>query len=77
MSTEDRIQKLEQEFQKWERESIEKLTTLQVQMLNISAQLQTFVTINRYRPTEFIAFGLAGGVLLTVLGAVLAKTLGL
>lgn len=77
MSTEDRIQKLEQEFQKWERDSIGTLTTLQVQMANISAQLQTFVSQHQFAPVKLIAYGLAGGVLLTVLGAILAKTLGI
>ncbi len=77
MSTEDRIQRLEQEFQKWERDSIEKLITLQVQMINISAQLQTFVSQHQFAPVKLIAYGLAGGVLLTVLGAILAKSLGI
>ena len=77
MSTEDRIHRLEQEFQKWERDSIEKLTTLQVQMVNMSAQLQTFVSQHQFAPVRLIAYGLAGGVLLTVLGAVLAKSLGI
>jgi hypothetical protein len=77
MSTEDRIQRLEQEFQKWERDSIEKLITLQVQMVNISAQLQTFVSQHQFAPVKLIAYGLAGGVLLTVLGAILAKSLGI
>lgn len=77
MSTEDRISRLEQEFQKWARDSIEKQTTLQVQMGNISAQLQTFVSQHQFAPVKLIAYGLAGGVLLTVLGAILAKTLGI
>lgn len=77
MSTEERIQRLEQEFQKWERDSIGTLTTLQVQMANISAQLQTFVSQHQFAPVKLIAYGLAGGVLLTVLGAILAKTLGI
>jgi hypothetical protein len=77
MNADDRIQRLEQEFQKWERDSIEKLITLQVQMVNISAQLQTFVSQHQFAPVKLIAYGLAGGVLLTVLGAILAKSLGI
>lgn len=84
----DRIERLEKEFLEcrenvgnkmliMERDSIEKLTTLQVQMANMSAQFQTFVTQHQFTPVRLIAYGLAGGVLLTVLGAVLAKTLGI
>lgn len=88
MDTAQRFEKLEKEFLEcrenvgnkmltMERDSIEKLTTLQVQMANISVQLQTFVSQHQFAPVKLIAYGLAGGVLLTVLGAVIAKTVGI
>jgi len=88
MSEQDRLDKLELEFREcrenvgnkmltMERDSIEKLVTLQVQTANISAQLQTFVSQHQFAPVKLIAYGLAGGVLMTVLGAVLAKTMNL
>jgi hypothetical protein len=88
MNEQDRIDILEKEFREcrenvgnkmlsMERDSIEKLVTLQVQTANIYAQLQTFVSQQQFAPVKLIAYGLAGGVLMTVLGAVLAKTLDL
>jgi len=88
MNEQDRIDILEKEFREcrenvgnkmlsMERDSIEKLVTLQVQTANIYAQLQTFVSQHQFAPVKLIAYGLAGGVLMTVLGAVLAKTLDL
>lgn len=56
--------------------SVEKLTRLETQMIAIAASLSTFVTASRFRPVELIAFGLAGGVMTTALGVVLAKSLG-
>lgn len=88
MDANDRIDRLEREFSEcrenvgnkmliMERDSIEKLTTLQVQAANISAQLQTFVSQHQFAPVKLIAYGLAAGVLATVLGAIMAKMLDL
>ena len=54
----------------------EKLTRLETQMIAVLAAMGTFVTATRFRPVELIAFGLAGGVLTTSLGLVLARSLG-
>lgn len=35
--------------------------------------LQDYVTKDRYKPVELIAYGLVGGVVITVLGALLAQ----
>jgi hypothetical protein len=90
MSTESdrRIHELEQEFREcrdtvgnrmlvMEKESIEKLTRLETQMAAIAASLSTFVHQHQFAPVKLIAYGLAGGVLTTFLGAVLAKLLGI
>lgn len=86
--TDRRIQELEKEFREckdnvggrmlvMEKESIEKLTRLETQMVAIAASLSTFVSQHQFAPVKLITFGLAGGVLTTFLGAVLAKLLGL
>lgn len=54
----------------------EKLTRLETQMAAVLVAMGTFVTSTRFRPVELIAFGLAGGVLTTSLGLVLARSLG-
>jgi len=54
----------------------EKLTRLETQMATVIAGMGKFVTATRFRPVELIAFGLAGGVLTTSLGIVLAKSFG-
>jgi hypothetical protein len=84
---ERKIDELEKEFREckdtvgtrmlaMERESIEKLTRLETQMTAIMLSLSTFVSQSRFRPVELIAFGLAGGALMTLLGAIMAKLLG-
>jgi hypothetical protein len=60
-----------------ELESMEKLTRLETQVSLISSSLVTFVSQHQFAPVKLIAYGLAGGVLMTVLGAVLAKSIGL
>lgn len=83
---EEKVIALEQEFREC-RENIgekvvrlelgnaEKLTRLETQLLSISLSLTTFVNHHQFAPVKLIAYGLAGGVLTTVLGAVLAKVL--
>lgn len=88
MSVEEKLNNLEREVHEcrenvgnkmlmMERDSIEKLTKLQVEVVNISAQLQTFVNQYQFAPVKLIAYGLAGGVLMTVLGAIMSKLIGL
>lgn len=69
-STDNRITQLE-------RGSIEKLTRLETQMIAVSLSLSSFVHHHQFAPVKLIAYGLAGGVLTTFLGAVMAKMLGL
>lgn len=83
-----RIHNLEQEFKEcrenvggrmlsMEKDSIEKLTRMETQMAAIAVSLSTFVSQHQFAPVKLIAYGLAGGVLTTFLGAVLAKLLGI
>lgn len=65
----DRIMKLEVG-------NAEKLTRLETQMKAVVEMMATFVTASRFRPVELIAFGLAGGVMTTALGLVLARAFG-
>jgi hypothetical protein len=56
-----------------ERETLTKLIRLETQMQSVSAALATFVNHSQFAPVKLIAYGLAAGVLTTVLGAVLSK----
>lgn len=60
-----------------DRVSVEKLTRLETQMLSVSLSLTSFVHHHQFAPVKLIAYGLAGGVLTTFLGAIMAKSLGL
>lgn len=60
-----------------ERQSIEKLTRLETQVSGIGSSLSTFVSQHQFAPVRLIAYGLAGGVLTTVLAAVVLKVLGI
>jgi hypothetical protein len=60
-----------------EKDSIEKLTRLEVETSNISSRLASFVSQHEFAPVKLITYGIAAGVGMTVLGAVLAKSLGL
>jgi hypothetical protein len=86
MSIESRVDGLEKEFHEcrenvgnkmliMERDSIEKLTRLEVQMSSISSSLSTFVSQHQFEPVKLISYGLAAGVLMTVLGAILMKVI--
>lgn len=59
-----------------EVENAQKLTRLETQMITVVATMSSFVTSSRFRPVELIAFGLAGGVMTTALGMVLARAFG-
>lgn len=88
MDAEHRMDKLEEEIDTCktnlggkltdlERDLMVKLTRQETQILAMSATLLTFVNHSQFKPVMLIAYGLAGGVLMTVLGALLAKLLGL
>jgi len=51
---------------------VERTTNMQGQIKGLR---DTMVTKDSFKPVQLIAYGLAGGVLLTVLGAILATSL--
>lgn len=84
MSVETRLENLERDFQEckqdvglkllaMERDSIEKLTRLEVQGANTATLISTFVSQHQFAPVKLIAYGLAAGVMTTVLGAIMAS----
>ena len=88
MNLEQRVDRLEEDLGKCktdvggkvidlEKEALVRMTRLETQMIAMSAALLTFVNHSQFKPVMLIAYGLAGGVLTTVLGAVLAKVLHL
>ena len=52
---------------------VSKLIKLETQMEATLRTMMEYVTKAQFEPVRLIAYGLAGGILLTVLGAVLAK----
>ena len=52
-----------------------KLIKLETQMEATLKTMMEFVTKSQFEPVKLITYGLAGGILITVLGAVLARVL--
>lgn len=61
---------------KLEIANADKLGRIETQLDTVIGAMSTFVTLSRFRPVELIALGLAGGVMTTALGMVLAKAFG-
>ena len=51
-------------------------TAMKKDIQSIQRAIEKLVERNEFMPVKLIAFGLAGGVLMTVLGIVLSKVLG-
>jgi len=49
-----------------------KLNTQEVTCLRIEADIKKLVTVDRFSPVAYIAYGLAAGILTSALGAVLS-----
>jgi len=60
-------------LQKMERDFLTRLVKLDTQMDHLIETLKTFVNHSQFEPVRLIAYGLAAGVLTTVLGAVMMK----
>lgn len=71
MDIERRLIKLEDESFKTEREGLTRLIRLETQMEHLVETIKTFVNHSQFEPVRLIAYGLAGGVLITVLSAAL------
>lgn len=75
-----RIDKLEDSIKegvKIEQETLVRLTRLETNMEYLTQTIKTFVNHSQFEPVRLIAYGLATGVLTTVLGTVMLKMVGL
>jgi len=70
---EDAIGEHQQLTHDMDRDTIVKLVKLDTQMEHLINTLKTFVNHSQFEPVRLIAYGLAAGVLTTVLGAVMMK----
>lgn len=68
-------QELEQELLKIDRSVLVQITELKTDVKNLKEVIATLVTKERFTPVAYIAYGLAGGVLTTFLGAVIAQVI--
>jgi wobble nucleotide-excising tRNase len=59
-----------------ESEIKQDMTSVKKDIQSIQKSIEKLVERNEFMPVKLIAFGLAGGVLMTVLGIVLSKVLG-
>jgi len=70
----DRLDKIEDNVKEGltlEREGLIRLTRLEVQVQHLTEAIKTFVNHSQFEPVRLIAYGLAAGVLISVLSAVL------
>lgn len=65
------IQKLDTDVRNLQQQYIRMDTNVAAMLLAI----EKLVTIERFNPVQYIAYGLAGGVMTTVLGAILSLVL--
>jgi hypothetical protein len=53
-----------------------KISTIETKLEHLEKLVETFVTRPEFDPVKMITYGMAGSILLTVLGAILAKVVG-
>jgi hypothetical protein len=70
--------RLEVEYKILEKEgkTLEEITIIKKDISSLKQDVEELITRHEFAPVKLIAFGLAGGVLIAALGAVLSKTLG-
>jgi hypothetical protein len=74
MGDEEReIRDLERKILSVENLVLVKVTSLEGSIKTMETEITKLVTIERFNPVSYIAYGLAAGVLTTALGAVLSK----
>jgi len=74
MGDEEReIRDLERKILSVENLVLVKVTGLEASIRTMESEITKLVTIERFNPVSYIAYGLAAGVLTTALGAVLSK----
>jgi hypothetical protein len=67
---------LEKSILKLEAQTLGELVGLKRDVEILTKQIEALVTRPEFHPVQMIAYGLAGGVLITALGSVMAKVLG-
>jgi hypothetical protein len=66
---------LEKQILTVDRAVLVQITELKMDVKNLKEVVATLVTKERFTPVAYIAYGLAGGVLTTFLGAVIAQVI--
>lgn len=64
------------EMSKTVHETHTDVSVIKVKLEALERLVQTFITRPEFDPVKMIAYGMAGSVLLTVLGAIMAKVIG-
>ena len=68
------IRDLERKILNVEQMVLVKVSNLETSVHQLTEQIKSLVTRDRFDPVAYIAYGLAAGVMTTALGAVLSKT---
>ena len=67
---------VERQILSLESRTLVKLTEIESDMKNVKRDIDELVTRPEFHPVAMITYGLAGGVLIAALGAVLTKVIG-
>lgn len=73
MEEDNEIRDLERQILQIEGRVLVKIAGLETSIDQIKHVLDSLVTVERFNPVAYIAYGLAAGVLTTALGAILSK----
>jgi hypothetical protein len=71
----DNREDLEKQILQVDRAVLVQITELKMDVKNLKEVVSTLVTKEKFTPVAYIAYGLAGGVLTTFLGAVIAQVI--
>lgn len=72
----DKNKMTDDEMSKTVHETHTDVSVIKVKLEALERLVQTFITRPEFDPVKMIAYGMAGSVLLTVLGAIMAKVIG-
>ena len=76
-SSNESIGNLGEKAHRMELDAVGKMSRIETQLESISSSLINFVHQHQFAPVRLIVYGLAAGVMTTVLGAIMAKVVGL
>ena len=68
-------EELEKQLLQIDKAVLVQITELKMDVKNLKEVVSTLVTKEKFTPVAYIAYGLAGGVLTTFLGAVIAQVI--